>query len=607
MGRYYVNPDPDFVKPEEFLFKPPWEEIKAGLKFMDETIQESEAKEDAITDTLNSVKYNAESSADKALYEDMYGQYRGAVDELQNKVVENPNDWRGQVTRIRRLSNNLKEDLTKGTFAKMQKRKADLDAFDATYKTTLDPTVYNKAREYYINQMNEGLDSGNYDTEFSKEAVMNKRDLNKEFMGYLSQKLGLPNEQSINGYGENGQFMYTKNGSTTSISRESIEKMYKDFLGADAKPYLEYMNKIGVGDYMKDGDINMENRELKAGMEFMGGYNYSQTKMNVTADYSLGAKEASANRQAAFESGLRIQENAIKASQDAKAAAETARAEALASGTIEPNYITGATPLADLSSSLFREINTGINNNPNLTPQARQKANHALIQSLVEAGTGSVNINNLMKTDSATQQKILQKLFKNMNPQQSRRFTENFNNKIASLPSLKDLAGTSLNALQRADRNFQVSQNKTIKFSVGNTAALLGYGNNDHLIIEKNKDTRSKYSSVGDVMDKKVRIVEAGTGKLMDFKKNATLGQLYTPPTKDDGTVPEGTMSERIGAGFNDKNGFNLKEGTWVANGLYPAGDSRNANYMIPGTYKGRKVLIMVENGPGGITFGPTR
>ena len=168
MGRYYKNPDPDFVKPEEFLFKPPWEEIKAGLKFMDETIKETEQKQDEFSTVLGSIKYNAESEVDRALYENVYNQYKSALSEVQDSTVNNPNDWRSQVTKMRRLSNNLKEDLNKGTLSKIQERKQALDAFDANYKSTLDPTVFNKAREYYLNQVNQELASGNYEAQFSK-------------------------------------------------------------------------------------------------------------------------------------------------------------------------------------------------------------------------------------------------------------------------------------------------------------------------------------------------------------------------------------------------------------------------------------------------------
>ena len=93
----------------------------------------------------------------------------------------------------------------------------------------------------------------------------------------LKQKLDLPNESSINGYGENGQFMYTKNGSTRSVSRKEIENMYQNFLNADAKPYLEYMTKIGVGNYIKD-EISKEDFALLTPAEQNEYFSYSGKK-----------------------------------------------------------------------------------------------------------------------------------------------------------------------------------------------------------------------------------------------------------------------------------------------------------------------------------------
>lgn len=42
--RSYKNPNPDFVKPEEFLFKPPYEEIKKGLQATNARILAEEEK-----------------------------------------------------------------------------------------------------------------------------------------------------------------------------------------------------------------------------------------------------------------------------------------------------------------------------------------------------------------------------------------------------------------------------------------------------------------------------------------------------------------------------------------------------------------------------------
>ena len=415
MGRYYKNPDPDFVKPEEFLFKPPWEEIKAGLKFMDETIKETEQKLDEFSTVLGSIKYNAESEVDKALYENVYNQYKSALSEVQDSTVNNPNDWRSQVIKMRRLSNNLKEDLNKGTLSKIQERKQALDAFDANYKSTLDPTVFNKAREYYLNQVNQELASGNYEAQFSKEAVMNKRDLNKEFMEYLKQKLDLPNESSINGYGENGQFMYTKNGSTRSVSRQDIENMYKDFLNADAKPYLEYMTKIGVGNYIKDGEVNMDDRELKSGMEFMGGYNYNQTKSTVDADYSLDAKTAAEKSTILFKHNLDEQSRAADRAASAAATIEAARIEANANAVLEPDRFMQSGPIKNLGASLVLEISSNIDK-ANLTPQAKAKAHHAYVTALLSAsGTGNT-LEAIKKLKPEEQQKIYTKIINNLTP-----------------------------------------------------------------------------------------------------------------------------------------------------------------------------------------------
>lgn len=597
MGRYYKNPDPDFVKPEEFLFKPPWEEIKAGLKFMDETIKETEQKQDEFSTVLGSIKYNAESEVDKALYENVYNQYKSALSEVQDSTVNNPNDWRSQVTKMRRLSNNLKEDLNKGTLSKIQERKQALDAFDANYKSTLDPTVFNKAREYYLNQVNQELASGNYEAQFSKEAVMNKRDLNKEFMEYLKQKLDLPNESSINGYGENGQFMYTKNGSTRSVSRQDIENMYKDFLNADAKPYLEYMTKIGVGNYIKDGEVNMDDRELKSGMEFMGGYNYNQTKSTVDADYSLGARTAAEQSTILFKHNLDEQSKAADRAASAAATIEAARIEAGANAVIEPDRFMQSGPIKNLGASLVLEISSNIEK-ANLTPQAKAKANHAYVTALLSAsGTGNT-LEAIKKLKPEEQQKIYTKIINNLTPEQSVAFTRNYANKVAVIPSLANLSVSANYVSNRARLNADAVKSPQLKVNTKNTSELLGLDEN--LVHERVLDTRKAYSSPKDLYGKKVMVVANTTGK-GKLPNDGIIGHRVFGKNIFTGSTADGAVS------LSPENNLNMAEGIWIANGKYPAGDPRNVSYAIPGTVDGKSVLMLIENGPGGIPFGPIR
>ena len=598
MGRYYKNPDPDFVKPEEFLFKPPWEEIKAGLKFMDETIKETEQKQDEFSTVLGSIKYNAESEVDKALYENVYNQYKSALSEVQDSTVNNPNDWRSQVTRMRRLSNNLKEDLNKGTLSKIQERKQALDAFDANYKSTLDPTVFNKAREYYLNQVNQELASGNYEAQFSKEAVMNKRDLNKEFMEYLKQKLDLPNESSINGYGENGQFMYTKNGSTRSVSRQDIENMYKDFLNADAKPYLEYMTKIGVGNYIKDGEVNMDDRELKSGMEFMGGYNYSQTKSTVDADYSLGAQTAAANARATHEHNLRMKEKETDAKIQAIEEAAKAQQEAAANLSREPQYHMQNTPIRDLAHSVGMEIVTNIKNNPSLTQQAKNKAIDAYFTAILNQGGLKKEV--LKGKSPAEVQVIIRKIYGNLTPEGIKGMVNKFSDHVSTIPSLRGLSKTTANVRNRVELN----TSRHLQLSLTNTAAIVG---DDQDVVKRYQDeTRSTYKSLGDVIHKKVQVVRATKGNEKDLKGTGILGQGVLGDIY--GGVKDANMtSEALGAKLGSKSNLNFEAGFWMANGKYPVGDPRNVSWAIPGRLNGEDVLVLVDNGPGGIPYGVTK
>lgn len=116
--RTYKNPDPDFVKPEEFLFKPPYEEIKKGLQATEARILAEEERvatnQERVSIYLDMVlEYNNERKLQKSFYtneqsDNIVAVFNWAKNYYYNKkTMVNPENARVIVAELKKLFSDM--------------------------------------------------------------------------------------------------------------------------------------------------------------------------------------------------------------------------------------------------------------------------------------------------------------------------------------------------------------------------------------------------------------------------------------------------------------------------------------------------------------------
>lgn len=319
MGRNFKTPDSNFIRVEDFLFKPPWEEIKAGMKFEDESITNLQTKTQESRALIDTVK--AANPYDEEALKSIDSSYSQPLEEIVNSISSNPKDWRSQASRMTQLSSSLASNLSKGDLSKIQGRTKAIEEFKTKYKDTLNPQVYNKALAYYTNELNSGLESGNFDAKFSEEAVQDHKDVDGEFQKYIKDMD--KDITSVNGINEQGKFVVTRNGEVTELKESEVEKLFKGFVNKkDIKDYFTYQDKIGNGSYInkKTGEVDVNSPDLQGSLTVAKGLAFRQEKSTLSGEYTLDQKEASDIRIHSAKAAIDYSYKQLELAEAAKAA-----------------------------------------------------------------------------------------------------------------------------------------------------------------------------------------------------------------------------------------------------------------------------------------------
>lgn len=239
MGRFYKAPDPDFIKPEDFLYKAPWEEIKAGIKYQDEKIEGIQKSHQEHLTTLANLRRNTKDPTERALYDAKYQKYAGKLNEITDAIAADPLSWRNYIGTMNAVGTTLKEDMMRGDLFYMQKREDARKEFEAAYKGKMNPKWYNKILENRMDKVGKSLSEGDFTAQFDDSAVYDQKDIAKDFMEYASKME--PNVVSVNQAGESGIFLKQSNGTITEMPKERIEKLFNSYVNSeDMRSYLQF-------------------------------------------------------------------------------------------------------------------------------------------------------------------------------------------------------------------------------------------------------------------------------------------------------------------------------------------------------------------------------
>ena len=589
MGRNFKTPDSNFIKVEDFLFKPPWEEIKAGMKFEDESITNLQTKTQESRALIDTVK--AANPYDEEALKSIDSSYSKPLEEIVNSISSNPKDWRSQAARMTQLSSSLASNLSKGDLSKIQGRTKAIEDFKTKYKDTLNPQVYNKALAYYTNELNSGLESGNFDAKFSEEAVQDFRDVDGEFQKYIKDMD--KDITSVNGINEEGKFMVTRNGEVTELKESEVEKLFKGFVNKkDIKDYFSYQDKIGNGSYInkKTGEVDVNSSDLQGSLTVAKGLAFRQEKSSLSGDYTLGQKEASDLRVHSAKAAIDYSYKQLEAAEAAKAA-----------GVQEETVVITPENIVNLDPELVE----------------REKARSYL------------NMFKAVKGDPASQQGLLDILAKNKVDIKTLSTPEG----IRSIPpqAIADMAIYSAtlksSTLDHATKLFGIAQrmkllqaNRTVtngrvsyRTDVGNKALSSNTGLRPEEIKPAQEEMRKKYSTVEDItssgatlrykLDSNGRPLPGNSKPgFADGQKINRLGDLKVKVPDDKGKIKELNVfvektSESGGTKWVinsavPKSSINLKSGTLSSNSVLDGRLKAANTYNIEMEINGRPVII---------------
>lgn len=589
MGRNFKTPDSNFIRVEDFLFKPPWEEIKAGMKFEDESITNLQTKTQESRALIDTVK--AANPYDEEALKSIDSSYSQPLEEIVNSISTNPKDWRSQAARMTQLSSSLASNLSKGDLSKIQNRTKAIEDFKTKYKDTLNPQVYNKALAYYTNELNSGLESGDFDAKFSEEAVQDFRDVDGEFQKYIKDMD--KDITSVNGINEEGKFMVTRNGEVTELKESEVEKLFKGFVNKkDIKDYFSYQDKIGNGSYInkKTGEVDVNSPDLQGSLTVAKGLAFRQEKSSINGSYTLGQQEASDLRVHSAKAAIDYSYKQLEAAEAAKAA-----------GVQEETVVITPENIVNLDPELVE----------------REKARSYL------------NMFKAVKGDPASQQGLLDILAKNKVDIKTLNTPEG----IRSIPpqAIADMAIYSAtlksSTLDHATKLFGIAQrmkllqaNRTVtngrvsyRTDVGNNALSSNTGLRPEEIKPAQEEMRKKYSTVEDItssgatlrykLDSNGRPLPGNSKPgFADGQKINRLGDLKVKVPDDKGKIKELNVfvektSESGGTKWVinsavPKSSINLKSGTLSSNSFLDGRLKAANTYNIEMEINGRPVII---------------
>lgn len=343
MGRFYKAPDPNFVKPEDFLYKAPWEEVKAGMKYQDEKIEGIQKQHQEYLQSLMTLKRNSKDPSEQLLYDLKYKKYSEGMGNIVNSIMADPLSWRNHVGSMNNIGTSLKGDMMRGDLFYMQKREEARQAFEQTYKGKMDPVWYEKLLKNRMDEVSQGLSSGNMKTQFRDDAVYDKKNIPREFLDFIKDKKG--DIKSVASYSDNGKVAISKNGVIEEISEKEVSGLFNQFVqGADIKPYLEFADREGLNNFInkETGEVQLYGSDLDAlRNQAIGVASYRQEKIDTSHRDSITAETAAANSRALFQHNL---DEKAKQNEAVRAAKAAASASSGAIGSIDQVLLRGNTP-----------------------------------------------------------------------------------------------------------------------------------------------------------------------------------------------------------------------------------------------------------------------
>ena len=178
MGRFYQTAKPRFT--DNNIYQAPWQlmssVIQANDQRTDNLLSKTEILE-GVVDNIQHLNYEGENNRVKKIQD----KYRTKIDELTNKVYENPTEYRKNLPAIKKLQRDMLQDKTSGDWYNIEQRHSGYKNWlkeNEKLKET-NPTLFNQLNNHWFNDV---VNKSNNDpnAKFSGQKIIDRPDLSDE-------------------------------------------------------------------------------------------------------------------------------------------------------------------------------------------------------------------------------------------------------------------------------------------------------------------------------------------------------------------------------------------------------------------------------------------
>lgn len=248
MGRYYQTAQPQFL--QNFIYQPPWQLMQQALQQKQQEYDTAQASTDIFKNLsinhLNSIQDN-ETAKQKQQY------YLDKVDELSNKLKQDPLHTKKYADEIKSLGRELYADYKEGDISKLQQSYAAVEQWkkDNEQMKKDSPSRYNAALNYYTNTW-----KGNSLNNIWKGDIVSK-DIDWDGIEKSAKDL----ESDIiaqNRTTPQGMYMVERSGKTEYLSKDKLYAYAVDKILSDQNNLnsMRQSQQFGLGNYFdKDGKL----------------------------------------------------------------------------------------------------------------------------------------------------------------------------------------------------------------------------------------------------------------------------------------------------------------------------------------------------------------
>lgn len=250
MGRFYKTTPSKFI--DQNMYQAPIELMQQTLGIhearTDELINRADLLE-GTTDQIQHLNFEAENERVKGIQE----KYGTAIDDITNKILENPLDYQKHSPALKLLQKEMLEDRTTGNWYQIEKRLQDYQTWMDENKDMREsnPTLYNKLNSYYYNDViNRSTDDPN--ATFQGQRIIDRPDLIKGYREVFENIKANSVQQS------DGKYVYKNK----VLTEDEVATIAWTTLMSDPN-YQGYTNQMGniLGE---QGYVDEEGRPLNA-------------------------------------------------------------------------------------------------------------------------------------------------------------------------------------------------------------------------------------------------------------------------------------------------------------------------------------------------------